>query len=211
MRTEELAELFLAHLYQRAEEAPHPNFFFSVNDFAPQLGLTNREELQKALNYLGDRGLIILASFDRFGGISAGITIEGSVFVEKGGETGLIEHYRKDPQAFANTSPAPGPPVVGLVNDGKVSEEGQKALFADRAVEAILKDIEESIKRDEAVMPGTKKDYLADLATLKIQLDRTVKNKQIIKEILGNLSSIPSIAPLLTGLSSIIETYFNEG
>src|SRR4030042_4433635 len=97
MRTEELAELFLAHLYQLAEDAPHPNFLFSVNDFAPKLGITDREELQKALDYLGDRGLIILASFDRFGGISAGMTIEGSIFVEKGGETGMIEKNRQSP------------------------------------------------------------------------------------------------------------------
>ncbi len=47
MTTEELAELFLGHLYELAEEAPHPNFLFSVNDFAPKVGLTDREELKK--------------------------------------------------------------------------------------------------------------------------------------------------------------------
>ncbi len=98
MTTEELAELFLAHLYELAEEAPHPNFLFSVNDFAPKLGITDRGELQKALNYLGDRGLVILAGLDPFGGISAGITMEGSSFVEKGGETGVIKDHLKRPQ-----------------------------------------------------------------------------------------------------------------
>jgi formylmethanofuran dehydrogenase subunit E len=98
MTTEELAELFLSHLYDLAEEAPHPNFLFSANDFAPKLGVNDREELQGALNYLVDRGLIILAGFDPFGGISAGITIEGSSFVEKGGKTGIIEQKRKKPQ-----------------------------------------------------------------------------------------------------------------
>lgn len=207
MRTEELAELFLAHLYQRAEEAPHPNFFFPVNDFAPKLGLNNRTELQKALDYLGDRGLIILASFDKFGGISAGITIEGSVFVEKGGETGMIEQYRKDPQSFSIISPAPSPPVVDLVRVEKLDEEKRKTFFADRAVEAILQNIKELIERDEAMIPEMKKDFLSDLTTLKIQLDRTVKNKQVIKAILDNLSSIPSINPLVTGLNAIVENY----
>jgi len=28
MTTEEIAELFLAHLYELADEAPHPIFFF---------------------------------------------------------------------------------------------------------------------------------------------------------------------------------------
>jgi hypothetical protein len=66
MTTEELAELFLAHLKELADESPHPNFLFSVNDFAPKLGITDRGELQKAINYLGDRGFIILANLDMF-------------------------------------------------------------------------------------------------------------------------------------------------
>ncbi len=208
MRTEELAELFLAHLYQLAEEAPHPNFLFPVNDFAPKLGITDREELQKALDYLGDRGLIVLASFDRFGGISAGMTIEGSIFVEKGGETGMIEQYRQKPLTSVKITLVPDSPIVDLERVETVNEEKQETFFARHAVEAILEDIAESIERDETMIPDTRKDLLSDLATLKIQIGRTVKNKQIIKAILGNLSSIPPIAPLVTGLTSVIETYF---
>jgi hypothetical protein len=117
MTTEELAELFLAHLYGLADEAPHPNFLFSVNDFAPKLGLTDREELQKAINYLGDRGFIIVASFDMFGGISAGITIGGSIFVEKGGETGMIKQYRKNTQVF------PGSPYGDISMNQKAFQD----------------------------------------------------------------------------------------
>ena len=100
MTTEELAELFLAHLYELADETPHPNFLFSVNDFIPKLGITDREEVQKAINYLGDRGFIILASFDMFGGISAGITIEGSIFVEKGGRRVLSNSTARTPKPW---------------------------------------------------------------------------------------------------------------
>lgn len=57
MTTEELAELFLTHLYDLAEAAPHPNFMFSVNDFAPSYGVTEVEDLQKALNILSDKGI----------------------------------------------------------------------------------------------------------------------------------------------------------
>ncbi len=112
MTTEEIAELFLAHLYELADEAPHPNFLFSVNDFMPKLGMIDREEVQKAINYLGDRGFVILASFDMVGGISAGITIEGSVFVEKGGETGMIKQYRKNPQTLVRTPLVPSSPPI---------------------------------------------------------------------------------------------------
>jgi len=208
MTTEELAELFLAHLYELADEAPHPNFLFSVNDFVPKLGITDREEVQKAINYLGDRGFIILASFDMLGGISAGITIEGSIFVEKGGETGIIEGCRKNPQPLARTPSEPSPPPIHQVSTETVTEEKQSPFFARRGVEAILEDIEDILERDDAVAADDKKDLLSDLATLKIQMGRNVKSRQIIDVVLGNLSNIPSIAPLVTGLNHIVEIYF---
>jgi hypothetical protein len=208
MTTEELAELFLAHLYELADEAPHPNFLFSVNDFVPKLGITDREEVQKAINYLGDGGFIILASFDMLGGISAGITIEGSIFVEKGGETGIIEQYRKNPQTLARTPSESSPPPIHQVSTETVTEEKQSPFFARRGVEAILEDIEDILERDDTVAADDKKDLLSDLATLKIQMGRNVKSRQIIHVVLGNLSNIPSIAPLVTGLNHIVETYF---
>ena len=208
MTTEELAKLFLAHLYELADEAPHPNFLFSVNDFVPKLGITDRKEVQKAINYLGDGGFIILASFDMLGGISAGITIEGSIFVEKGGETGVIEQYRKNPQPLARTPSEPSPPPIHQVSTETVTEEKQSPFFARRGVEAILEDIEDILERDDTVAADDKKDLLSDLATLKIQMGRNVKSRQIIDVVLGNLSNIPSIAPLVTGLNHIVETYF---
>ncbi len=208
MTTEELAELFLAHLYELADEAPHPNFLFSVNDFAPKLGLTDREELQKAINYLGDRGFIIVASFDMFGGISAGITIEGSIFVEKGGETGIIEKYRKISQSFVRIPSESPLPAMDREGREEVKEEKQNPFFARSSVEGILKDIEDVLERDNTVAAHAKKDLLSDLATLKIQMERNVKNRQIIDVVLDNLSSIPSIAPLVTGLNCIVEAYF---
>jgi hypothetical protein len=208
MTTEELAELFLAHLYELADEAPHPNFLFSVNDFAPKLGLTDREELQRAINYLGDRGFIILASFDMFGGISTGITIEGSIFVEKGGETGIIEQYRKIPQSFVRTPSEFPLPAMDRERSEAVNEEKQSPFFARRAVEAILKDIEDVLERDDTVAAEAKKDLLSDLVTLKIQMERNVKNRQIINVVLDHLLSIPSIAPLVAGLNCIVEATF---
>ncbi len=205
MTTAELGELFLAHLYHLAEAAPHPNFFFTVNDFASTMGISEREQLQKALDFLGDRGLIISAAMDMWGGISAAITMEGSIFVEEGGETGIIARYRQDPQAFtkglsAGPLPAPAPPEEAGVGTG-VKEIVRPRL---RAVEAILADIEEVLERDAAAAPAAGSDALADLATLRIQMGRNVKNSQVIEAVLDNLGAIPSIAPLVAGLRCII-------
>jgi hypothetical protein len=89
-----------------------------------------------------------------------------------------------------------------------VNEEKQRPLFARCAVEAILQDIEDMLERDNTVAADDKKDLFSDLVTIKIQMERNVKSRQIIDVLLGNLSSISSIAPLVTGLKHIIETYF---
>ncbi|MBA4392111.1 MAG: hypothetical protein C0407_01025 [Desulfobacca sp.] len=209
MTTEELAELFLTHLYDLAEAAPHPNYLFTLNDFVPMLGITDGEQLQQAINSLGDRGFIIMASFDAFGGISAGITIEGSVFVEQGGETGVIEQYRQDPQRFVKVRPEPPSQPVSESEDQKaiINEEKPPLFTMGRAVEAILADIEDTLKRDNTVGAEIKKDLLADVDTLRIQMGRKAKNKPVIEAIMSNLSGLPSVAPLVSGLKSIVQAY----
>jgi hypothetical protein len=210
MTTKELAELFLTHLYDLAEAAPHPNFLFTLNDFVPMLGITDGEQLQQAINSLGDRGFIIMASFDAFGGISAGITIEGCVFVEQGGETGVIEQYRQDPQRFLTVRKEASSQPASEESAPPIFEKGEKpaGFTMGRAVEAILADIEDSLKRDNTVGAEIKKDLLADVETLRIQMARNMKNKAVIEAVLGNLFSISSLAPLVTGLKSIIQPYF---
>ena len=208
MSTEELAELFLTHLYDLAEAAPHPNFLFSANDFAPRFGLSDMAELQKALQYLGDRGFIILASLDPLGGISAGITIDGSVFVESGGETGIIDRYRKDPQAFVKAPSEPLTPSAPIAATETEGPEGENTTYAGRAIEAILADIEDILNRDPGVSAETRKDVFSDLATLEVQMARNVKNKAVIGAMLESLAAIPSIAPLVTALNCIVVAYF---
>ena len=209
MTTEELAELFLAHLYDLAVAAPHPNFLFSVNDFAPRYGVHSREELQKAIEYLGDRGLIILASLDMFGTISAGITMDGSVFVEEGGETGIIGKYREAPGSFLVEAPEAPARTVAPPTAPRAHEERQRPFYPGRAIEALLLDIEEVLLNDTGVIDETKKDLLSDLATLRIQVSRNVKNRAVIKALIDNLSGIQSIAPLVTGLTCVVEAYFD--
>jgi DNA-directed RNA polymerase subunit L len=215
MTTEELAELFLAHLYDLAEAAPHPNFLFTVNDFAVTVGVTDGKELQKALNLLGDRGFVIAASLDMFGSISAGITMDGSIFVEKGGETGIIARYRENPAAFMTgrlpaqaAEPQAPPAIAERQAEARQAQGVQPAFAASRAVEAIIADIEDILERDASVNDEVRQDALADLATLKIQLDRNVKNKEVIEAVLTDLRDIAPIAPFVTGLHAIVSVYF---
>jgi hypothetical protein len=75
------------------------------------------------------------------------------------------------------------------------------------AVEAILADIEEVLEKDATAAPEARRDGLADLATLKIQMRRSVKNRQVIEAVLDNLGAIPSVTPLVAGLRCIIGAY----
>jgi hypothetical protein len=143
-----------------------------------------------------------------YGGISAGITTEGSIFVESGGETGMIKKHCKTPKPPIKVPSEPSPPPIGRERAGVANEEAKSFFFARRAVELILEDIEDAIERDNTVASEVRKDLLSDLATLKIQMERNVKNMQIINAVLSNLSGIPSIAPFITGLNSIFERYF---
>ncbi|MGD0230788.1 MAG: hypothetical protein ABSC19_10575 [Syntrophorhabdales bacterium] len=212
MTTEELAELFLVRLYDLAEAAPHPNFLFTVSDFAAMMGVTDRQELQRAIDLLGDRGFIIAASLDMWGGISAGITMEGSVFVENGGETGIIASYRENPQAYVRLDlpePAPEPSVPPEPPQAGAGDKEARPVFAvSRAIEAIIADIEDILGRDASLDGETRKDALADLATLKIQMARNVKKRDVIEAVLADLCDVPSITPLVTGLRSIVLAYF---
>lgn len=212
MSTEELAELFLTYVYDLSEAAPHPNFLFSVNEFAPMMGITDLGEIHKAIELLESRGFVFLASYDSWGGISAAITMDGSAFVEKGGETGLIQRYRDDPQSFIKKIPEPAAPEYvpepERLSPRPVMEERQGGFFADRAVQAILADIEEILERDDSVGAEVKKDVFADLATLRIQMARNAKNQAVIEAMLENVSGIASIAPLVTGLQCILQAYF---
>ncbi len=226
MTTEEIAELFLVHLYELSEAAPHPNFLFTVNDFAPALEEADRKNLPKALNYLGDRGFVITASMDMAGSISAGITVDGSIFVEKGGETGIIGEYRRSrgtmadfdaPDTFKTApfnparaaAPSGAPSVPGPSSAYKTNDEKREApFFASRAVTAIIDDIADILERDNSVSAELRTDLVSDLATLKIQVARNVKNKAVIQAMLENLSGIPSVAPLVTALNCIVDAYF---
>ncbi len=201
MTSEELAELFLASLYDMAEAAPHPYFLFSMNEFVPRMGISDMADLRKALNLLEERGFVYLASTDAWGGVSAGITMEGSVFVEKGGETGIIERFRNDPSSIGMVSqPAPAPFPTQTTPEPS-APPGAPPLpptsdHAEGMLDAVLSEMATVVQHEMAMEPSTRSDLLADIETLKIQLLRRTKNQAVITAVIDNLSEFPSLAPL---------------
>jgi hypothetical protein len=208
MTTEELSELFLSHLYDLAEAAPHPNYMFSVNDFAPSYGVTTVEELEKALNLLSDKGLVILAGFDVFGGISAGITVEGSIFVENGGETGIIPRYKVSPNEFITHTPGP----INSDTPSEIKESikppvatSTPGTYPRRTIDALFLDMEDILQSDRSLSDSTITDAIADLAALKAQLSRSKKNNEVLKALASSLSAIPSLNILMSALYLLLD------
>ncbi len=207
MTTEELAELFLVSLNDVAEAAPHPYFLFSMNQFAPQLGVSDMAELRRALGLLEERGFIYCASTDAWGGISAGITPEGSVFVEQGGKTGIIERFRKDPSSVVIKTEPPQPlpynpePTVSR----PASEEPSAPAPGEGMLEAILAEMVSAVEGESALEPSARGDLLSDIETLKIQLAKRKKDTAIITAVLSNLSQVPAVAPLVRLLFRLAE------
>jgi hypothetical protein len=199
MTTEELAEVFLASLYDMAEAAPHPYFLFSMNEFVPRMGITDMADLRKALSLLEEKGLVFLASSDAWGGVSAGITMEGSVFVENGGQTGIIERFRQDP---ASIGIAPGPPPFPAEAAPEAASlptppiEPPIPEQTGGMLDAVLSEMATAIRNETAMELSTRRDLIADIETLGIQLSKKTTNQAIIMAILDNLSGFPSLAPL---------------
>ena len=201
MTTDELAEVFLASLYDMAEAAPHPYFLFTMNEFAPRMGISDLAELRKAISLLEDKGLVYLASTDAWGGISAGITMEGSVFVEKGGETGIIERFRTDPSSIGiapgqGTSPLPVNSVPEPTAPPTPPSQPSSSDHKGGMLDAVLSEMATAVQNDSAMEPSVRRDLLADIETLGIQLSKRTKNQAIIMAILDNLSGFSSLAPL---------------
>jgi hypothetical protein len=226
MTTQELAELFLTALYDLAEAAPHPNFLFNMNEFAPAVGLSDFHELADAVNLLETKGLVYLSSFDPMGGISAGITPDGSQFVEKGGETGIIAEFRKDPRRFYQDvtpagpmAPPMEPPIMKDMGPEWMTQsapiEEQPSSFEpaaprpirsgiDPAVDGLLMAVAILLEKEPTLSKTDRDDLLKDVECLKIQVQKTRLNKEIVIALLDSLATAESVIPLLRHIAQAL-------
>ena len=216
---DELAELFLAYLYDKAEAEAHSFFFFPLDEFVTRAEITDGATLLKAAQGLEDRGFVMLSQ-NIMGEISAFINLEGSSFVESGGETGIIGRYRQNPDAFLKEEESPSwlsePDEVNIVqftpemmqNCGAASAPATPTVpetpsQGDERKQYIL-DIINVILDDTTIDDVTRADFLRDAETLNIQLAKTVRNRTVIDALMAELLSLPSLAQLVAQLSSFI-------
>lgn len=227
MTTQELAELFLTALYDLAEAAPHPNFLFNMNEFVTAVGISDFAELAQAVQHLESKGLIYLSSFDAMGGVSAGISPDGQQFVEQGGETGIIAEYRKDPRRFCqnltnaeSTLRSAEHPIIKDMGPEWIHQENQPQAKwqapeptpypsstrtgIDPAVDGLLLAVSILIEKDTALAKNRRDDLLKDVETLKIQVQRSTLNKDVVMALLDSLATAESLIPLLKHIAQAL-------
>ncbi|MBA4418688.1 MAG: hypothetical protein C0392_12390 [Syntrophus sp. (in: bacteria)] len=214
MNIQELSELLLTYLYDRAEAEIQSFYFFSLNEFSVSFGITDRQQILDAANILETRGFVML-SLDLVGQVSALINLDGSSFVENGGETGIIAQYRNNPQAYIKVVedegmvyPSPitirqfGPDMMEARSPDPVPQETAEAVVT--TTKQLVFNIIDVILEDQTLDEVSRSDLLRDAETLNIQLEKTSRNKVIIYALLQELSSISSISHLVSQLSTYI-------
>jgi len=216
LTTDELAELLLAYLHDKAEAEAHSFFFFSLSDFATAAGITDHAELLKVAQGLEDLGLVMLSQ-DMLGQISALINLEGSSYVDEGGRTGIIAKYRENPQAFIKEDDTPAwlsspeiefaeftPPPAAAVPAGEYGLGAAEQSSTDSRIRDLILQIIGIILDDTSIDDITRADLLRDAETLNMQLAKTSRNKVVIDALITELSSVPSIAYSVAQLTSYI-------
>lgn len=209
MTTKELAELFLVFLYKKAEEEGYDKIH-SLNDFALELGVTDIGKIMNAATVLENRGYIQYVIKAIGGEIGAAISGEGSLFVEHGGETGVIRKFEENPENYIiniNQSTV----FHGNVTQSTVSTHSRdvtQTININEDIGGVISQIINALQNDNSLNNHEREDLLRDVEILKIQLSKNTKDKGYIDSLISKLSDIASISSLIIQLKDVLGPYF---
>ncbi len=203
MKNTELAELLLTTLYDNAETEGHGKIVV-LDNVAKQFGVTDRMKIFNLAKYLESRGMIhpIYAG----SGTLARITGEGAIFVERGGDTGIIPKYRKEPNSFVVNIDS-STRIYGDVSNSTVavnSPGSTQSVLTKNEIGQLLTEIVKVLNSDTSLSKTKLADALQDIETLKLQLARSSRSKSVIEAILINLANIASIGSFIAQVSPLI-------
>jgi len=205
MKNIELAELLLTRIYDIAENEGHGSIIDLMEE-SQKFGIKDRGKVDNIAEYLASQGLIN-ADYSSMGPL-VNITGTGAVFVENGGNTGIITKYRHEPQSFiVNINRS-----INIHGDMTKSNLSTNSSNVTQIVEntsevtALLKKISETLEMDSSQTKEIIEDALKDIESLKVQLNKNEKNKTVIESLLGMLSNISSISSFVAQLWPLIFT-----
>lgn len=208
MDTTALAELLLASLYDMTQEQPHSYFFFPLEEIGARLGATDMGQMITAARVLESRGFAML-SVGPLSALSAMISGDGLLFVEQGGETGIIKAYRNNPQAIVDqvSREVQAPSETGLNQSWLAQARTPPEESLQEKADAILSQIRITLVNDANIPHSARDDAIKDLESLKIQLSKRYKNWRIVESLLDALAEIPPLVPGLKDLASVLKNF----
>ena len=202
MKSAELAELFLTKLYELAESSDYSQHF-NLRKIASEFGETDRTKVRNIAEYLKDKGLI--KAFFSKDGAEATISGDGAMLVEKGGDTGIIKKYKENPESVINIDQSTT--IHGNVIQSNVSTHSpgvSQQLLGNEALDEVLDKMMRTVQADPVLSKEQITDILHDINTLKLQLNKSNRNKSFITAILSTLGNISSIASFVGQVSQLI-------
>jgi hypothetical protein len=191
-----LADVILRGLHNAGEVT-------SIWEIAQEAGVQDFGKVTQVSEELVREGLVVqFASFseDLFGRISP----KGARLIEDiSKDVNAMEHFTKiDNKGSLTIHGNVIDTNLAFVSPGANQNNGRGGQHS-----SILDMMVVTIKEDATLSKDQRQDALADVATLKLQLDKTAPNKSLVRSLLDNLGTIASVAGLA---SEVIKAYFKS-
>jgi len=205
MSINELAELLLAAFFEEMEALGQSNCFLFVEEIAANLGAQDRQQVIDACHFLEEKGFILLA-YDHVSSLSAFITLAGEAYVHEGGETGIIAEYRRYRAAAAGvpSDSVQDAPALSSFQPPPMVETGHGPLL-NEGMRNIIASMELLVGNDPSLPESARKDLVADIRTLELQLSKSSVSRSLVDTISAELRSVPALMPLVDLLLSLKE------
>jgi hypothetical protein len=196
MTITKLHELILTRLYDFAKAHGYGEMC-KLDDLAAEFGETDRAKVYLIAKDLERCGCI--TPDYTMDGTYAFITSEGARIVEQGGTTGVISAFRRDPGRFV-VSVAQSTHFHGSVSGSNVAVHSQRvsqSMSLPRDLVEIFDRINDTLAQDLSLAEAQRRELLADVRTLRDELQREKPRGGVIREILGTLADVSSVAGLV--------------
>lgn len=207
MNNTELAELLLAKLYELGEADGYTGTH-SLTDIAAEFGVTEPGKVVNAAKILHDRGLI-LASFILSGPDAfARINSEGTLFVERGGQTGIIRRYQSDPAEF-DISIDQSTHFHGSVSQSNIATHSAHVTQSTNLPEDLSNLLSQTISAlhaDKSLREAERNELISDVELLRTELARSHPRDSIVKAVISTLGSVASIGNFVIQLARYLPT-----
>jgi hypothetical protein len=131
----------------------------------------------------------------------ARLTGEGRLYVERGGDTGVIDDYRQHPWNFVVVSGTGHQVAVGV--EGDVQQASVQTGLPNEVWD-LLREIEVRLTADDSLDQGPREEALSDVQMARAQLERAQPNRRAALALLDPLAKFASVGTFVAKLVALL-------